>query len=273
MCDHDERFIVEDPASGMVCTQCGAVLEFMSFDTLTFYEQELPSHHTLQEDSGMTRVERHIWKTEKDPDSGLTAAKLKTSAKVIAEVCNALSLNDRIRSTACELHAEVLRLKEPHGGFRGQHFKTSAASAVYFACIIHHASRGEVEFAANADVSRSALTTTNKIVRRLLSPTKYGALLHPPINPAHLTPRFVAALVQQPPLFDQRLGERVRGLVESLLMDDTILSKVEGRTPECICAAACTLAIERVSAKCDRKEVSKRCGVSLASINAIIQLL
>lgn len=278
MCDHDPSLVIED--SGMcVCTGCGRVLEdygFVSEGTGTYVRAA-----TSYSNDSPQRRRRHpnihgCWQHEKDPETQLTPAKIKASEATIAEVCQALQLNDAVRTCGCELHQTLLRLKEPSGGFRGHQFRTSAISAVYFACILHKVSRAEVEFAANLScISRSQLTTMNKLVRRLLCRTHYAPLLQKPLDPAQLVPRFLRALEEDPPMYEKANSNAIRRVMEDLFGDDGIMASIEGRTPECTCAAAAVVAVERFARghHVNRKEVALRCGVSFASINSIVHVL
>jgi transcription initiation factor TFIIIB Brf1 subunit/transcription initiation factor TFIIB len=190
-------------------------------------------------------------------------------------VCNALRLNDIVRNTAAEIHRTLLALKESTGGFRGDHFKLSAASAAYYACMIHRVSRGEVEFSANIpEVARRRLTTMNKNVRRMLQGSPFAAMLHTPINPKHLIPRFIGALAVSPSIIDSAANTTLRKYMEDVFDNERVAVMIEGRTPECTCAAVAVLGIEHLQgAESDRLEVAKRCGVSVASINTIVNVL
>lgn len=272
-CEHDERGIIDDPTGGRVCTNCGVVLDACVYDEAPrSYDDESSTGGHGIERAKMCRVERQVFRSEKEPEFGVSASKLHSSKKAVGEICNALRLQDNVRRLAEEIHVFLIRAKEPTGGFRGHHFILSAASATYFACICRGVSRGEVEFAANAFLSRSHLTTMNKTVRRMLVDSPYGRGLQKPLNPMHLVPRFIAALCQTPGIVDDTKTSALRRAMEDMLADDNVTGRLEGRTPECICAAIAVAGVERVLQKtCDRREVALRCGVSLASINAILR--
>lgn len=269
-CPHDENDIIEDPVSGRVCTQCGLVLDGTVFESSPHnFRYEEPQSHSRQP---MQRAERSLYHTERDTETGVTAFKTSASRKAVGNVCSTLRLVENVRKTAEDMHLWCIRAKEATGGFRGPHFHASAASAVYYACMFHGVSRGEVEFDANLLLSRSRLTTMNKTIRRLLAGSPYAHRLQQPIDPRHLIPRFVATLCLAPCIIPKENATQLRSAMERILSDDAIMTRLEGRTPECTCAAAAVKGIEdHLRVQCDRKEISYRCGVSPASINAIVK--
>lgn len=280
-CEHDQADVIDDPTCGTVCTRCGVVLDSVIFEQSPGYyasaEYTRPATSSRSVKKTFARVEQHVYRTERDPETGLTGSKIKESDRHIARICNDMRLPDAIRDTAVEIHRLAMRAKEHTGGFRGKQFLASVASALYFACIIRNVARAESEFTANIpELDRGDLTRCNKIVRHLLRDAHFGHRLRAPIDPGKLIPRYVAALTLESKvgLVEQRYVARVRKMMEDILYNPEMIEKLEGRTPECACASAFVVASEIVSGvPCDRKEVAARCGVSVASLAIISRIM
>lgn len=276
-CPHDDRDVIEDSISGMVCTACGTVIDTMMFESnmqtarMQSIHEDVDNHHYHHPamPQAMSALQRRAEACERDPSSGLTPARLSASKRCVESVCRALMLPDSIASTAREIHVELARLNP---GFRGKGFEVAAASATYFACLIHGVARGEVEFAANIPgIQRGQLTATNKLARRILRGTKFGDHVKRTIDPSSLVPRVIGVLQSMPPVMESGLEiQQVRREVERILGNSSVKCLAQGRTPECMCASAICVAIEKVkNKKSDRKEIAHRCGISLASLNGI----
>lgn len=253
-CRHIRCDIIED-RSGSICTRCGAVIDSFMFGD--YVEHEHHHHHAPPPSP------------KKYYECSKTELRQRESADMISSVCRDMSLPDIVHKTAISLYKDVLEAK----GFRGEQFKLSTVSAVYFACKFHKLSRGEVEFAANVPwVLRSKLTAMNKKIRRIFERSSYAHMFSQRLDPMHLVPRFLAVLSIDETLLPRHVIHPVRNRLETLL--ESWSEQLEGRTPECLCAAACTHAIEQeLGFQIERKRVAERCGISLASIMNILKII
>lgn len=257
-CAHAD--VIDDP-HGSVCTNCGQVFAEMIFDDTRPYEDFTPTRHTLR-----TRA----WESDRDPETMLPNSKVKASDTTVNSVCNDLRLDDTVREVAKALHRDILKIRD----FRGALFEVSAVSAVYFACRIRNVSRGEAEFAANiSTITRSQLTAMNKQIRRVFEGTPHEHMFSSRLDPMHLIPRFLCAMAAgEFPIIPPDRVCAIRGRLEHIL--DAHREFLEGRTPECTCAAAGVVAIEaELGHAIDKRDVAGICGVSLASVGNIVKLI
>jgi len=210
-CAHPDEKLIEDRLCGnVVCTGCGVVVESYVFDECAPFDPPAPSRPHKKP------VVRCV-RPEVDDLPPAIASKLPESVRIIKQICASLRLNESVQDIACEIHKEAIIKKALTGGFRGKSFKSSAVSAVYFACKLSNVARAEVEMHANYDITKTELSTMNKLVRQLLRASKYSEAMNAPLDPKQLLPRFIAAMSTHPAVIPPERTRAVRAVADTAL--------------------------------------------------------
>lgn len=225
-CAHPEECRVNDHSSGdQICTACAQVLEAFAFETLPAWQ-----NHAKYDDACVATDKKSV-----ADRAERIAKRVRDISRHVKSMGYGMRLTEHVVDVAVALLAEVVSQRYT---VRDGSVRQTAASALYYACRVEDVDRAEVEIAANCGLTLKQLTVSNKLFRRALASTEFGAKVCAPANPLRLIPRFVEALCAgSDPVIPRSEKNAVRARSEDLGIRVMRLGVLEGKSPECCCIA------------------------------------